>query len=80
MESILCGEYVAEEQTEIKLELEGLDKGAHTVYVIAENAYEMQAEPIGTVMTVDGENAFKSFFIRIGIWFKNLISRIKALL
>ena len=71
--------YTAEEQTEIEFQLEGLGKGEHTVYVVAKNAYWMQSEPISTTVTVDGENSFRSFFIRIGIWFNNLINKIKAL-
>ncbi len=71
--------YTAEEQTEIELRLEGLGKGEHTVYVVAENACGMQSESISTTVTVDGENAFVIFFIRIGMWFNNLINKIKAL-
>ena len=65
--------YTAAEQTEIAFDLEGLAKGEYTVFVAAENAYGMQSAPIQTTVTVDGENAFVHFFLRIGICFRRLV-------
>lgn len=71
--------YLATQQNEIELELEGLSEGEYTVCVVAETAYGVQSLPLEAKVAVTGENAFVGFFLRIGIMFRHLIDAIKSL-
>ena len=71
--------YRAVEQNEIPLTLEGLGEGEYTVYVVAENAYGKQSQPIKTAVTVEGKDAFASFFVRIGLFIKRVANFIIGL-
>lgn len=71
--------YRAIEQNEISLTLEALGEGEYTVFVVAENAYGKQSQPIKTTVTVEGKSAFATFFDRIGLFFKRAWNFIKSL-
>ncbi len=71
--------YLATQQNEIELELEGLSEGEYTVCVVAETAYGVQSLPLEAKVAVTGENTFVGFFLRIGIMFRHLINAIKSI-
>lgn len=71
--------YQAGAQDSISLELNDLGAGEYTICVVAENAYGGRSEALETVVSVEGESAFKSFFKRIGLWFRRLFDAIKGL-
>lgn len=71
--------YRAVQQTEVTLKLEGLAAGDYTVCVVAETAYGLQSKPVEQKISVEGQNPLLNIFNRIGLFFRNLIERIKDL-
>ena len=80
--------YIATEQNEIELTVSGLPKGDYTISVVAENAYEMDSEPVTADLTVTeggcpycGEahegfgGAFILFFHEIAFFFAHLFGQ-----
>ena len=57
--------YRAVPQNTVTLDLQPLAKGTYTVTVVAETAYGVQSEPLKTVVEVEGQNAFLTFFSRL---------------
>ncbi len=69
--------YRAVEENEIVLNLEGLNEGEFTVYVVAENAYGEKSAPLKAKIQVEGDNPFVGFFKRIGLFFSRIVDFIK---
>ncbi len=69
---VLPSYYRAVEQNEIEMSLTDLAAGDYTVYVVAENAYGGQSEPLKTEITVNGDNSFNNFFTRIKLKFNKI--------
>ena len=64
-EWVLPSYYRAVEQDTVEFELQPLAGGSYTVSVVAETAYGVQSEPLKTTVTVEGTDAFVTFFLRM---------------
>ncbi len=64
-EWVLPSYYRAVPQNAVTLDLQPLAQGTYTVTVVAETAYGVQSEPLETVVTVEGRDAFLTFFSRM---------------
>ena len=64
--------YRAITQDTIDLTLTNLGSGDFTVCVVAENAYGKQSAPLQARVTVEGDNAVRTFFARVTQWFSDL--------